>query len=268
MTVTDKQRANMKRKSIMASDVQLDVDGEGTFTAKLVTFEQVDHDGDFTVPTAFDHVHGKAIVVCQWGHAWHAPSAGQGKLRVEADGLFIDGTFYLQTRHGRDHYETVKANGPLQEWSYGYDVNRASRRTVDGKTVNVLEVVTPFEASPVMLGAGIGTGTVSIKGESTMTTCSSCGQKVAEAKAADAECAGCGKPMSDCEGTTDDCGTAKDSKAAPADEACADCEQPKADCKCSADGTKSEGDDEAGRKCLDAAVSFAETQARISGVRI
>lgn len=264
MTVTAQQRERMKTKAIAPGDVQLDVDGEGTFTAKLVAFEVVDHDGDFTLPTAFDHVHGKAILVCQWGHAWHLPSAGQGKLRVESDGLYLDGHFYLQTKHGRDHYETVKANGPLQEWSYGYDVNRASRRTIDGKTVQVLEVVTPFEGSPVMLGAGIGTGTVSIKGEADMAHQQQPGQKAADddhAKTCDA----CGQTLPAKAADTGDEG----SKAAPDDEVCADCDQPKADCKCKADGEDEQGGgDDANQKCLDAAVSFAATQARISGVGI
>lgn len=257
------RREQMKTKAIGADAVQLDVDGEGTFTAKLVAFEVTDHDGDYTLPTAFDHVHGKAVVVCQWGHAWHAPSAGQGKLRVESDGLYLDGRFYLNTDHGRAHYETVKANGPLQEWSYGFDINRASRRTIDGKTVNVLEVVTPFEASPVMLGAGIGTHTVSIKGDSDMAKQQGTDDGDAGTKGDDPKtCSECGQTLPQ---KTDDGG---DAKAAPADETCSDCDAPKADCKCSAEDEDGEGDETANQKCLDAAVSFAATQARIRGVSI
>lgn len=152
------------RKAI--KDVKLDESGEGTFRATIATFGVVDHDGDVTIPGAFRS--GQKVRIAQWGHNWGALPAGKGVLDQDSKRAWVDGAFNLKTTHGRDTYETVKDLDDLQEWSHGYDV-------VDGSTdanelahyegaVRILKSLDLVEVSPVMLAAGIGTRTESIKG--------------------------------------------------------------------------------------------------------
>jgi hypothetical protein len=54
----------------------------------------------------------------------------------------------------------------MQEWSYGFDVLDYDFTTIDGQRVRVLKKLKVYEVSPVLLGAGIGTRTVTVKGRS------------------------------------------------------------------------------------------------------
>jgi hypothetical protein len=51
----------------------------------------------------------------------------------------------------------------LQEWSYGYNVLDGGPGIFDGKRVRELRKLDVFEVSPVLKGAGVGTGTLAIK---------------------------------------------------------------------------------------------------------
>src|SRR3546814_6704026 len=66
--------------------------------------------------------------------------------------------FFMNTTHGRDTFETVKAlsEDGLQEWSYGFDIDEYAFGEVDGQRVRYLDRLTVHEVSPVLLGAGIG----------------------------------------------------------------------------------------------------------------
>ena len=76
----------------------------------------------------------------------------------------MDGQFFLDTEHGKQTYLTVKGLGDLQEWSYGYYPAKYSYGEFEKQQVRFLEDLDSIEASPVMLGAGEGTGTDMIKG--------------------------------------------------------------------------------------------------------
>jgi hypothetical protein len=75
----------------------------------------------------------------------------------------FSGEFFMQTTHGRDAYETVKALGDLAEYSYGYNVLDGGPAMHDGKSVRELRRLDVFEVSPVLKGAGLGTHTLAIK---------------------------------------------------------------------------------------------------------
>jgi hypothetical protein len=158
-------------KSGPASRFDFDGAKEGDF---LVAFAKadgttVDRDGHITEPGAMP---SKTVPVSDYGHSsWPQKGArlpvgiteiGEDTTTKEA---VAQGRFFVETTHGRDAYLTVKGLGELQEWSYGYVVRRAERGKVDGKAIVRLKSLDVRELSPVLVGAGIGTRTVGIKGD-------------------------------------------------------------------------------------------------------
>lgn len=154
-------QATGQRKGIATARVKLDANGPGTFMAVFSNFGVIDSDGDITLPGAIQD--GASVKVSYWGHRWHDLPAGRGIIRTDGESAWIEGAFFLDTTHGRDHYETVKALGDLCEWSYGYDILDADRDVRDGVAVQILKKLHVFEVSPVLRGAGVGTHTVSVK---------------------------------------------------------------------------------------------------------
>ena len=165
-TVKEKDTTAIQRKSF--TGIELKKDKPGSFTAKIATLNVIDHDGDVTLPGAFPK--GKQILISSYMHAsWRgALPVGKGVIREEGNDVFVDGEFNLNTDIGKEHYETVKFAPELQEWSYGFIVVETAEDTEwnkNPKVWRVLKAVDPFEASPVLRGAGIDTRTLSIKTE-------------------------------------------------------------------------------------------------------
>lgn len=149
---------------IISGPVTFKSDGdEGHFRAVFATMNVVDHDGDVTVPGAF--AEGGPVRISYWGHRWSDLPVGRGEIHSNDTEAWVDGRFFLDTEGGRETYATVKALGELQEWSYGFDVLERSDGEIDGRQVQFLRKVLVHEVSPVMLGAGIGTRTLAIKGD-------------------------------------------------------------------------------------------------------
>jgi hypothetical protein len=73
----------------------------------------------------------------------------------------------LDTQAGKDWHSTLKfdlAKGsPVQEWSYGYQVLDADFQVRGEQRVQEIKRLDVDEISPVIRGAGVGTGTISIK---------------------------------------------------------------------------------------------------------
>jgi len=157
------KESEMERK-VFKGTLELKADGEpGQFKAVFATLNVVDLDGDVTLPGAF--TDGQPVRISSWAHGWDKLPVGRGEIH-EADGTaLVDGRFFLNTQTGKEHYETVKALGDLQEWSYGFDIIEAEPGQFDGKDVRFLKKLKVYEVSPVMLGAGIGTQTTAIKSE-------------------------------------------------------------------------------------------------------
>lgn len=150
-------------KKIFTSPLNFkDGDGEiGEFTAVFARFNVVDKDGDVTVKGAF--TEGQEVRISYWGHRWQDLPVGVGRIHSDEEKAWVEGKFFLNTQTGREHYETVKSLGSLQEWSYGFDILDSETGELDGKSVNFLKKLEVYEVSPVLLGAGIGTGTTAIK---------------------------------------------------------------------------------------------------------
>lgn len=148
--------------------LQLKEDQEGAFIACIATLNVVDADGDKTLPGAFPD--GLELLVSAYQHhSWMgALPVGKAVIHEEGDKVLAEGEFNLATDSGREHYEAVKFSGGLQEWSYGFRPKEFEEIEEDGKPIRLLKEIEPYEISPVLLGAGVDTGTLAIKaGKST-----------------------------------------------------------------------------------------------------
>lgn len=135
---------------------------EGSVVALFSRFNVIDRDGDVTLPGAFQD--GAPVRISAWGHRWDQLPVGKGRIVVTEDGAYLDGQFFLNTEAGKETYLTVKNLGELQEWSYGFEVVEAEPGEFEGKPVRFLKRLRVFEVSPVLVGAGIGTQTLVLKG--------------------------------------------------------------------------------------------------------
>lgn len=160
-----------ERKSVT---LELKAEAEGAFTARIATLDVIDHDGDVIRPGSFPE--GKELLVSAYQHA-----SWQGALPVgiatvsekDRKDVVADGIFNLKTTGGRDTYEAVKFTGARQEWSFGFrvlaqgaetDVDAYAKDHDGARPSRIITKVDPYEISPVLLGAGIGTATLGIKG--------------------------------------------------------------------------------------------------------
>lgn len=144
---------------------------KGTFIAIFSTLNTKDHDGDVTMPSAFES--GAKMPVSSYGHSsWSGRlPVGKASIVVTAKEAQAHGQFFLDTQDGADTFRVVKslAEDGMGEWSYGYDPVKVSygQWPVEGDEpkdqVRFLEGLKVHEVSPVLLGAGIDTMTVSAK---------------------------------------------------------------------------------------------------------
>lgn len=134
-------------------------DDEGTIEAVFSTFNVVDRGGDIVLPDAIEHNKEVPMV---WSHDWSRP-VGKGVTVVEADRAVFKGRFFMDTAAGLDAYRTVKAMGDLQEYSWGFMVNDYAYEQRGDATVRLIKSTELFEVSPVLVGEGRNTGTLSVK---------------------------------------------------------------------------------------------------------
>jgi phage head maturation protease len=159
----------LERKSF--TGIELKEDKPGSFVAKIAQLNVIDKDGDVTLPGAFPQ--GKSILISAYQHeSWMgALPVGKGIVKEIGNDVIVEGEFNLKTDTGREHYETIKFAPDLTEWSYGFKIlERAEEREFNGVAVSrIIKKVDPFEASPVLRGAGVNTGTLAIKGDKGQT---------------------------------------------------------------------------------------------------
>lgn len=146
--------------------VEVKDDARGLVEAVFSTFNVVDSDGDVTLPGAF--TDGATVPISAYGHkSWEgALPVGVGTIRQTPTAAVLEGRFFLDTVSGRDTFTVVKHLGPLGQWSYGYDVALSERGERDGMPVQVLRRLKVHEVSPVLVGAGVDTRTLTAKGRS------------------------------------------------------------------------------------------------------
>lgn len=136
---------------------------KGEVEALFSTYNVIDKDMDVTLPGAF--TDGAPVKISAYGHAsWSGvPPVGKGSVHDTGNGAVLKGRFFLDTAAGKDTFTTVKELGHLQEWSYGYDVLESEFGEFEGKHVRFLKKLKVHEVSPVLIGAGVGTMTLSTK---------------------------------------------------------------------------------------------------------
>lgn len=140
---------------------------KGELEAVFATFNVKDHDADWTMPGAFED--GAKIRISAYGHgSWLGKlPVGKGIIRATESEARLIGKFFMSTSHGRDTFETIREMGELQEWSYGYDVLATGELNDELKAQGVRRVLQKLkvhEVSPVLLGAGVNTRTLAVKG--------------------------------------------------------------------------------------------------------
>jgi HK97 family phage prohead protease len=158
--------------------VSVSADEEGTFTAVVSVFGNVDYQGDRVVPGAFDaslerlRAKGDPIPVV-WSHLWQDPHANVGfawpkdvrELRpgehpaFQRGGLLVRGRFDIEKEYARQVYDLVKARR-VTEWSFSYDTIR-EKKASDG--ANELLQLDLIEVGPTVKGANSQTATLSVK---------------------------------------------------------------------------------------------------------
>lgn len=164
----------MERKQIT---IELKGDGdEGLVTARFGTSGVKDLDGDVIEQGA---IGVQDIQVSQFGHASWAGGlpVGKGVTREDGDEMLADLEFFMETTHGRDHFETIKALGKLGQWSFGFEIKEERAPTEEERQLGIFRVLKKlevFEVSPVLRGAGIDTATLDAK-------CDPCAVKAAAA---------------------------------------------------------------------------------------
>ena len=146
------------------SNVRIKDADAGTVEAVFSTFNVVDKDGDVTLPGAIKD--GAEVVISAYGHTSHSGMlpVGKGVIRTTDTEAIMDGTFFLNTAAGRDTFTVVKELGGLGEWSYSLHDVISEPGVLDGQSVNYLKDITVKEVSPVLIGAGVNTRTLSAKG--------------------------------------------------------------------------------------------------------
>ncbi len=152
----------MEKKILKLEGKQID-QGEGKFKAVFATLNVVDHDGDIILPGAIEP--GKKIRISAYNHgSWGGNlPVGKGVISESMDKLVVDGEFFLDTQSGLETYKTIKNLEDLTEYSFGFDIDEMDYQRIGDKNVRLLKKLNVYEVSPVLLGAGIGTGTVDIK---------------------------------------------------------------------------------------------------------
>lgn len=151
----------MDTKNLSHFEVKDEAAGE--VVAVFATLNVIDSDGDVTLPGAFES--GASVRISAYGHtSWEGVlPVGKGTIREVKNEAILDGKFFLDTVAGRDTFTVVKELGALGEWSYGYDPVEFSFGEFEGQQVRFLKKQKVHEVSPVLLGAGVGTRTVSAK---------------------------------------------------------------------------------------------------------
>ncbi|MER5252911.1 HK97 family phage prohead protease [Streptomyces sp. NPDC002855] len=154
----------MDKKTL--GSVEIKSESKGEIRAVFSTLNVVDKDGDITVKGAMQD--GAQVRISAYNHkSWDgALPVGIGTIREIGDEVVLEGQFFMNTTHGRDTFETVKALGALQEFSYGFDVVDSS--TEEAKSLGakrVLKSLKVHEVSPVLLGAGMNTRVLEAKSE-------------------------------------------------------------------------------------------------------
>jgi len=144
---------------------------EGKVEAVFSVFNEVDSDGDVVLPNSIKSGYGEKGVAMVWAHDWK-DVVGRGEIVDDGNKAIFKGQFIMDTERGRDAFNTVKAMGDLQQWSFGYEVDDYEvgmfKKDTQEIEVRYLKNVKVWEVSPVLVGANQNTSTLSVKSDEDM----------------------------------------------------------------------------------------------------
>lgn len=156
-------------RKTFATELKLDSAGEGTFEAVFSTMNVIDSDRDLTEPGAFGR---QEVIISQynhgsWGEGAKALPIGVGVISERGEEAIINGEFDLADEEAKKTYEKIKylqEKGRTQEWSYALPEIDYEIREIDGERIRILKKIRVNEVSPVLMGAGVNTRLLNIKG--------------------------------------------------------------------------------------------------------
>jgi phage head maturation protease len=155
-------------KTLTFSGFEIKDAEKGEITAKVATLEVVDKDGDIIRKSALPKA--AKVAMSSWGHdaMFGNRPAGKGTLARQGDGLVFEGKVFLTTTDGRETFEVLKEMGADQQWSFGFRISGWENPSDEERKSGAFRIITKmdaFEVSPVLIGAGVGTHTTSVKAE-------------------------------------------------------------------------------------------------------
>ena len=161
-----------------------DGDGEGDAEGRVGSFEvrmaALQEPGGDKGGYVFERgaIKGTPMMVSRWGHDFATPATGLAYAREDGDLLMARGDLHLLSQDSREQYDILRWLGETTQWSWSYrsliPPDIVYYEEGDHDTV-VFKDIEEFELSPVHLGAGNDTGTVSIR---QVHVCTACGGAV------------------------------------------------------------------------------------------
>lgn len=160
----------MEHKAGPLVEVKVLDESKGEVEAVFSTLNVVDKDKDVTLPGAFGE---QDVRISAYNHgSWGGElPVGIGKISETSKEAIMKGRFFMDVPKAHDTFTTLKELGGLMEWSYGYDILERSEGMwppddSSGQQVQFLKKLKVHEVSPVILGAGVDTRTLSAKASS------------------------------------------------------------------------------------------------------
>lgn len=163
----------------------VDDDEKGDVSSIVATLGVVDREKDVILPDVV--IEGGTSVLSSYDHdvpLAGAPPVGKGGFHIVAGQLVFKGHYFMSTQRGLEAFRTTKELGEDGEWSFGFIVTKTAKMTPEWAAKGAKRLIAGLrvkEASPVFMGAGLGTRTLSVK-------CADCRAK----EQADGAGCGCG----------------------------------------------------------------------------
>ena len=145
--------------------------GEGKVMATLAKLGVRDRDGDVLRKGL---VGGHQIVAIKPQHKWDHVNLGVADVYENGDSMEAAMEFNMAISSAKDWWEAIRFShekGHRTQYSFGFEVTEQEHgQHSDGKAARFLKRIAIAECSPVLIGASVGSQTLSVKA---LTICQS-----------------------------------------------------------------------------------------------